>query len=181
MSHKVVPILKVAVMGMAALVVNVQAVAETRPDVLERIKPVGQVAIEGGSEPTPAAEPVAKTEAAPTPQATEPEAKAEPAPAPAPVPAQVATNVPAAATGGGDGAALYQSKVCFSCHGADSNTPIMPVYPRLAGQNAIYIEAQMKDIKSGARSHGQTAVMKGIMANVSDDEIKAIAVWISAQ
>jgi len=57
----------------------------------------------------------------------------------------------------------------------------MPVYPGLAGQNAIYIEAQMKDIKNGARSHGQTAVMKGIMASVSDDEIKAIAGWISIQ
>ena len=175
MSHKVLPVLKVAVMGMAALVVNVQALAETRPDVLERIKPVGQVAVEGGAQQAPAVQ----TEATPTPQATESEAKAEPAPAPAP--AQVAATVPAAATGGGDGAALYQSKVCFSCHGADANTPIMPVYPRLAGQNAIYIEAQMKDIKSGARSHGQTAVMKGIMANVSDDEMKAIAEWISAQ
>ena len=170
MRHKVVPILKVAVMGMAALVVNVQAAAETRSDVLERIKPVGQVTVEGGAQPAA----MTKTEAAPAPQAATPEAKAEPAPA------QVAT-VPAAATGGGDGAALYQSKVCFSCHGADANTPIMPVYPRLAGQNAIYIEAQMKDIKSGARSHGQTAVMKGIMANVSDDEIKAIAEWISTQ
>ncbi len=171
MSHKVVPILKVAVMGMAALVVNVQAAAETRPDVLERIKPVGQVTVEGGAQPAA----VAKTEAAPAPQAMESEAKAEPAPA------QAVATVPTAAAGGGDGAALYQSKVCFSCHGADANTPIMPVYPRLAGQNAVYIEAQMKDIKSGARSHGQTAVMKGIMANVSDDEIKAISEWISTQ
>jgi len=164
-------------MGMAALVVNVQALAETRPEVLERIKPVGQVAVEGGAQQAP----VVQTEATPTPQATESEAKAEPAPAPAPAPAQAAATVPAAATGGGDGAALYQSKVCFSCHGADANTPIMPVYPGLAGQNAIYIEAQMKDIKNGARSHGQTAVMKGIMASVSDDEIKAIAGWISIQ
>ena len=100
MRHKVVPILKVAVMGMAALVVNVQAAAETRSDVLERIKPVGQVTVEGGAQPAA----MTKTEAAPAPQAATPEAKAEPAPA------QVAT-VPAAATGGGDGAALYQSKV----------------------------------------------------------------------
>ena len=39
----------------------------------------------------------------------------------------------------------------------------------------------MKDIKSGARSNGQSAVMKGIVAAVSDDELKAIAEWLSKQ
>lgn len=50
-----------------------------------------------------------------------------------------------------DGAALYQSKTCFSCHGKDAKTPILPAYPKLAGQNAVYAAQQMKDIKSGAR------------------------------
>ncbi|MCB1858028.1 MAG: cytochrome c [Gammaproteobacteria bacterium] len=80
-----------------------------------------------------------------------------------------------------DGAALYQSKACFSCHGADGNTPIMPIYPKLAGQNAEYAFNQMKDIKSGARANGQTAVMKGIVAAVSDEELKAIADWLASQ
>ncbi|MCP3868565.1 MAG: c-type cytochrome [Gammaproteobacteria bacterium] len=80
-----------------------------------------------------------------------------------------------------DGAALYQSKACFSCHGADTNTPIMPAYPKLGGQNADYAFNQMKDIKSGARSNGQSAVMKGIVAAVSDDDLKAIADWLAKQ
>jgi cytochrome c len=80
-----------------------------------------------------------------------------------------------------DGAALYKSKACFSCHGADANTPIMPVYPKLGGQNAQYAYNQMKDIKSGARNNGQTAAMKGIIAGVSDDEMKAIADWLASQ
>lgn len=80
-----------------------------------------------------------------------------------------------------DGAALYKSKTCFSCHGQDANTPIMPTYPKLAGQNADYAYNQMMDIKSGARSSGQAAVMKGIMAMVSPEEAKAIAEWLSAQ
>lgn len=78
-----------------------------------------------------------------------------------------------------DGAALYQSKACFSCHGADAKTPIMPAYPKLAGQNADYAYNQMKDIKSGARANGQTAAMKGIIAGVSDEEMRAIAEWLS--
>jgi len=80
-----------------------------------------------------------------------------------------------------DGAALYKAKACFSCHGADANTPIMPSYPKLAGQNAQYAFNQMKDIKSGKRNNGQTAAMKGIIAGVSDDEMKAIADWLATQ
>lgn len=80
-----------------------------------------------------------------------------------------------------DGAALYQAKGCAACHGADAKTPIMPVYPKLAGQNAQYAFNQMKDIKSGARSNGQTAVMKGIVAAVSEEELQAIAEWLSTQ
>ncbi|RLJ18135.1 cytochrome C [bacterium endosymbiont of Escarpia laminata] len=78
-----------------------------------------------------------------------------------------------------DGAALFKSKTCFSCHGQDAKTPIMPMYPKLAGQSADYALNQMKDIKSGARNNGQTAAMKGIMAMVSEDEMKAIAEWLS--
>ena len=78
-----------------------------------------------------------------------------------------------------DGAELYQKKTCFSCHGKDAKTPILPIYPKLAGQNAGYAAQQMKDIKSGARANGQTAAMKGVMHLVSDEEIDAIAQWLS--
>lgn len=80
-----------------------------------------------------------------------------------------------------DGAELYQTKTCFSCHGKDAKTPILPIYPKLAGQNADYAAAQMKDIKSGARANGQSAAMKGVMHLVSDEEIDAIAAWLATQ
>lgn len=78
-----------------------------------------------------------------------------------------------------DGAALYTSKGCVACHGADANTPIMPTYPKLAGQSAEYVLAQMKDIKSGARSNGQSAAMKGIVAAISDDDLGKIATYLA--
>lgn len=78
-----------------------------------------------------------------------------------------------------NGEALYKSKTCNACHGADANTPIMPTYPRLAGQNADYALQQMKDIKSGARNNANSAAMKGVMHLVSDDEMKAIADWLA--
>ncbi len=78
-----------------------------------------------------------------------------------------------------DGAKLWLEKTCVACHGKDAKTPILPEYPRLAGQGAIYAERQMHDIKSGARSNGNTAAMKGIMVLVNDEEIKALAEYVS--
>ena len=78
-----------------------------------------------------------------------------------------------------DGATLYKTKTCFACHGKDANTPIMPAYPKLAGQNADYAYNQMKDIKTGARNNGQTAAMKGVMHLVSEQEMRAIADWLA--
>ncbi|MEB8430634.1 cytochrome c [Cocleimonas sp. KMM 6892] len=79
-----------------------------------------------------------------------------------------------------DGEALYASKGCLACHGADGKSPIAPAYPKVVGQSKEYTEQQMKDIKSGVRSNGQSAVMKGIMAAVTDEEIKAIAEFLAS-
>ena len=71
-------------------------------------------------------------------------------------------------------AALYTAKLCGTCHGADANTPIQPTYPKLGGQNSLYCQQQVKDIKSGARSNGMTAAMKPLVAALTDDEIAKI-------
>ncbi|MDR2239032.1 MAG: c-type cytochrome [Zoogloeaceae bacterium] len=78
-----------------------------------------------------------------------------------------------------DGAKLYTEKTCHACHGPKGDKPLMPNYPKIAGQNAAYAEQQMKDIKSGARSNGQTAAMKGVMHLVSDEEIKVLSQFLS--
>ncbi len=78
-----------------------------------------------------------------------------------------------------DGAKLYQTKTCFTCHGKDGKTTIMPAYPKIAGQNAAYSLQQMKDIKSGKRANGMSAAMKGIMHLVNDEEMKTLADYIA--
>lgn len=141
-----------------SMLCSVTVFAEEGADNTANIKRIGEVNVAGQVAATPAvAAPVA--EAAPA-------AVAEAAPAAAPADA---------------GAALYAAKTCNACHGADGNTTIMPTYPKIGGQGAEYLLAQMKDIKSGARSNAQSAVMKGIVANVSDDEMKTIAEWLAAQ
>ena len=77
-----------------------------------------------------------------------------------------------------DGKTLYTQKLCNTCHGPDAKTPIAPNYPKLAGQNAVYASQQVKDIKSGKRNNGLTAVMKGLVANVTDAEIDAITKYL---
>lgn len=91
------------------------------------------------------------------------------------VAAALAVSAPAFAL---DGAKLYQEKTCVACHGKDAKTPILPIYPKLAGQNPDYAYNQMQDIKSGARANGQTAAMKGIMHLVNDEEMRAVADWL---
>ena len=78
-----------------------------------------------------------------------------------------------------DGEKLYQTKTCSTCHGKDGKTPIMPMYPKIAGQNQEYTLQQMADIKSGARSNGQSAAMKGVMHLVSEEEMQAISEYIA--
>jgi cytochrome c len=78
-----------------------------------------------------------------------------------------------------DGAKLFQDKTCWSCHGKDGKTPLLPDYPKIAGQNKAYIEKQMHDIKSGARANGNSAAMKGVMEIVDDKDIPQIAEYVS--
>lgn len=78
-----------------------------------------------------------------------------------------------------DGAALFAQKTCIACHGAEGKKPILPTYPKIAGQNADYTYNQMVDIKSGARNNGQTAAMKGVMHLVSEEEMKIISEWLA--
>lgn len=78
-----------------------------------------------------------------------------------------------------DGEKLYQTKTCSTCHGKDGKTPIMPMYPKIAGQNQEYTLQQMVDIKSGARSNGQSAAMKGVMHLVTEEEMQALSEYIA--
>ncbi len=98
----------------------------------------------------------------------------------APARAQSAAPPPAAAAATtASGADLYQQRTCVACHGKDAKTPILPNYPRLAGQSREYLAQQIRDIKSGARNNGQTAAMKGVMHLVSEAEIDVLAEYLA--
>ena len=79
------------------------------------------------------------------------------------------------------GADLYKNRGCHACHGEPAGRPLMPIYPRLAGQSAEYLYQQMRDIRDGARANGLSAAMRATVSTVTDAEFKAIAVWLADQ
>lgn len=70
-----------------------------------------------------------------------------------------------------------KSAICAACHGADGNS-VVPQWPKLAGQHADYIERQFTLIKSGARPVPE---MIGIVAAISEDDIRDISAWFTSQ
>ena len=91
----------------------------------------------------------------------------------------VLVSLPAITLARDEGKTLFENKGCEACHGNHGRKPIMPAYPKLAAQNKDYLLQQMRDIKNGARNNGLTAVMKPIIATVTDSEMEAIADYLS--
>ncbi|MEO8202853.1 MAG: c-type cytochrome [Betaproteobacteria bacterium] len=63
---------------------------------------------------------------------------------------------------------------CAGCHGPDG-AGIPAQYPRLAGQYAEYIEAQLKLFQTGQRANDPNGMMRGVAARMTDREMKSVA------
>ena len=72
------------------------------------------------------------------------------------------------------GIAASSVPACAGCHGP-AGAGIPAQYPRLAGQFAEYVAAQLKGFKEGARSNDANGVMRGVAARMTEREIAAVA------
>jgi cytochrome c len=79
----------------------------------------------------------------------------------------------------GEGALLYATHRCAGCHGEAGDAPALPIYPRLRGQGAHYLLAQMRDLRDGRRTNAMSAAMRARVAGVSDADFAAIAEWLA--
>jgi cytochrome c553 len=68
---------------------------------------------------------------------------------------------------------------CGTCHGADYKGA--GDVPRLAGQHSLYLIRQLKDTQTGARKDKNVAVMKPIVAKLSDREMVAVAAYLASK
>lgn len=78
-----------------------------------------------------------------------------------------------------DAAVLYKERTCIACHGAEGREPVMEEYPKIAGQKAPYMLAQMKNIKNGTRSNDSSIAMKNVMHLISEEEMAIVAEWLA--
>ncbi len=71
-----------------------------------------------------------------------------------------------------------KSASCAACHGPDGNSPVNPIWPKLAGQNAGYLEKQLYDFKSGARVN---PTMTGMVAPLNEQDMADLAAYYATQ
>ena len=78
-------------------------------------------------------------------------------------------------------AVTLAQQVCVNCHGANGNS-ISPNFPKLAGQMAPYIVAQLNGFKSHDR-HDPAGFeyMWGLSRSLTDDQIKGLADYYASQ
>ncbi|MFT5756027.1 MAG: cytochrome c553 [Alteromonadaceae bacterium] len=90
----------------------------------------------------------------------------------------------AAALEGNAEAGKAKSVMCGACHGADGNS-LVPMYPKLAGQSAIYIAKQLAEFKAGVMSGGKEGridpVMGGMTMALSEQDMMDLGAYYQAQ
>jgi cytochrome c553 len=78
-------------------------------------------------------------------------------------------------------AAKTATEVCSSCHGPYGRSTA-PTFPRLAGQQAAYIDAQLKAFRDQTRGDPDAvAYMWGMASQMDDTQISALADFFSQQ
>lgn len=75
------------------------------------------------------------------------------------------------------GAEVTVKAVCSACHGADGNS-VITLNPKLAGQHPEYLLKQLTNFKEGKRAN---AVMSGMVANLSPQEMQNLAAYFAKQ
>ncbi|HYW92345.1 MAG TPA: c-type cytochrome [Gammaproteobacteria bacterium] len=74
-------------------------------------------------------------------------------------------------------AGKQKAQQCAACHGQDGNST-SDQFPKLAGQNASYIYAQLRAFKSHKRTN---AIMNGMAAGLSKQDMANLAAYFSSQ
>jgi len=81
------------------------------------------------------------------------------------------------------GQALVEKANCAACHGAGLNAPILPVYPKLAGQHSDYLYYALKAYKVGngnAQFGRNNAIMGSQVQVFNDADLQDIAAYIAS-
>ncbi len=75
------------------------------------------------------------------------------------------------------GIASTNTPACMACHGPNGQG-LPPLFPRLAGQHAMYVTTQLGYFKQGLRTNGSSSIMQSIASKLTPKEIKEVAAFI---
>lgn len=64
---------------------------------------------------------------------------------------------------------------CAVCHGKDGNAPTNKIYPKLAGQNTVYLLKALKDFRPNVKHNRHNMIMQTMVASLSTIEMVEIA------
>ncbi|MGB9093484.1 MAG: c-type cytochrome [Gallionella sp.] len=93
--------------------------------------------------------------------------------------------------GGGDNPAaekLYRNgdpargvPACAGCHGEKGKAPVQAGYPVIGGQHGEYLRVQLFRFRGGDRSNSPDRIMNNAAGKLTDDEIDALAEYLSGR
>jgi cytochrome c553 len=69
---------------------------------------------------------------------------------------------------------------CMACHSPGASGNELAAYPSLKGQHSEYLVSQLKKFRDATRSNDPGSMMRAISKRMTDDEIMAVAAYISA-
>lgn len=78
------------------------------------------------------------------------------------------------------GNAEMEVTACVACHGINGKGMPSAGFPALASQNAEYLKIQLEKFRDGSRNNDLNAMMQGVAANLTDEEITALSQYMSS-
>ncbi len=67
---------------------------------------------------------------------------------------------------------------CIACHGARGNGTELSGFPKISGQHADYIKAQLTKFRDGSRENDMNAMMRDIAKKMTDEDIDVLSKYV---
>lgn len=67
---------------------------------------------------------------------------------------------------------------CMACHGPRGNGTELSGFPKISGQHADYIKAQLEKFRDGNRGNDMNAMMRDIAKKMTDEDIEVLSKYV---
>ncbi|MHC6528684.1 c-type cytochrome [Vibrio proteolyticus] len=67
---------------------------------------------------------------------------------------------------------------CIACHGPRGNGTELSGFPKISGQHADYIKAQLQKFRDGDRNNDMNGMMRDIAKKLTDDDIETLSKYV---